>query len=344
MRDWQVRPFQPEDLTELVDLHNRVFRTQTDAPTWYWKHHSRDSTSDWVWVATAGGKIIGQYAGIPVTFWQEGQNLPAILVVDAVVAPEFRRQGVLTELVTHAHKAWKQMGMNFAYGLPNQQWGSRLQALGFEPYSSMVWQALALKPTAIFFRKVEIAISSVPWIDSVWAGLWNKKVPESEIEVGPIETVDPGLNQYWQDFKAQVGTSLLRDAAWLEWRYFQHPGLKYVFLLARRSGRPAGYLVYRLDDVPIGRVGYLVECSAYPEDRETPRVLLRYFLEELKAAGAVSAHALTMPGSSLHRRLRKLGFLFSSGVFDFRIVRLADTFSAGSPLSWTVQGGDFDVI
>ena len=49
--------------------------------------------------------------------------------VDTMTAPAFRRRGLLTEVAARAYEAWRDAGIAFVIGLPNQQWGSRARAL-----------------------------------------------------------------------------------------------------------------------------------------------------------------------------------------------------------------------
>src|SRR5262245_52988059 len=97
---WDIRPYQPGDETELVPLFEQVFGRSISPEYWRWKLKGRPAPVESVWVAFAAddGRVIGQYAGIPVEVKLGGTVLPAMVSVDTMTAPDFRRRGILTTL------------------------------------------------------------------------------------------------------------------------------------------------------------------------------------------------------------------------------------------------------
>ena len=114
---------------------------------WRWKLAPTSKVPN-VWLATHADQPIFQYAAMPTRF-EIGDRTHAVMVsVDTMTAPAFRRRGLLTEVASRAYEAWRNAGVAFVIGLPNQQWGSRAQALGWRELFPLQWLARPLRPAS----------------------------------------------------------------------------------------------------------------------------------------------------------------------------------------------------
>ena len=89
-----IRPYQVGDERGLVELYQRAFRHSTTEEHWSWKLKGQPSAVENVWLALADEKAIFQYAGIPTRFWLAHAPATAMVSVDTMTAPEFRRRGL----------------------------------------------------------------------------------------------------------------------------------------------------------------------------------------------------------------------------------------------------------
>ena len=64
---------------------------------WRWKLRRSPSETANVWLAAVDGKAVFHYGGIPLRFALDGPITTAMISVDAMTAPEFRRRGLLTQ-------------------------------------------------------------------------------------------------------------------------------------------------------------------------------------------------------------------------------------------------------
>ena len=138
---------------------------------------------------------------------------------------------------------------------------------------------------------------------------------------------------------------LSRDPNWLDWRYSSCPIHRYRMIVVNRAGRLAGYLVYRFDRE--SRFGFIAEILTRPDDEPARRALAAAAADRLLAAGADAVAALAVPGSALHRSLRRARFLPRRKSFAVHCVPLAGDLAAETlrgSRRWWLQGGDFDVI
>ena len=113
-RAWYVREYQASDEASLLALYKSVFGRARLPEQLQWKLLSRGS--EWpgkmVWVAVerTTERVVGHYGGIPLQLKTGGNSYRAIHSVEAMADPDFRRQGILTELGSAAHREWAAEG------------------------------------------------------------------------------------------------------------------------------------------------------------------------------------------------------------------------------------------
>ncbi len=344
---WTIRPYHPGDERGLVKLFAEVFGRTLTEDSWRWKLQ-REATPDNVWLALSGERPVFQYGGIPMRFWLAQAPASTMVAVDAMTAPAFRRRGLLTEVVDRAHAAWRQQGVAFVLGLPNEQWGSRIRAVGWQPLLSLQWLVRPLRPEALLARRMRMPLlrrATLP------AGLWNRLLQrrlrrEPQILTETIEQADESFDRLWERCRSDWMFSTVRDRSWVNWRFLASPARKYELTLARRSGEPVGYTAHRLIETD-GRVSaHLAELFAADTDPAARNALLFDLIEKLLAVKAQALVTLAVRGTPLFRWLRGAGFHAGRG-FVVHMVPLQEDLPMGSllqPQHWNLSGADFDVI
>jgi hypothetical protein len=345
--DWTIRAFRSGDERALTALFGRVFGRAISEEHYRWKLRQPATPVENVWLAIDGNAPIFHYAGIPTRYRLPGGEALAMVSVDTMTAPEFQRRGLLSAVGRRVYDTWRTAGVAFVIGLPNERWGSRAGALGWEPLFDLQWLARPLRPEAILARRLRMPLlARLTPIGAVWNALWRLR-RDSAVRVRPVERAGSEFDQLWRRCGADAAVSVVRDAAWVNWRYLDAPALGYHVLLAERDGQPVGYAAYRVEAHAAGVAGFVAELFAASADAPARRTLIAETLAALRAAGADNAVTLAVPGSPLERDLRGAGFLYSRGAFGVQIVPLDPALPLDllrDPQSWNLAGGDFDVI
>jgi hypothetical protein len=175
----------------------------------------------------------------------------------------------------------------------------------------------------------------------LWERLKDKGLEDKGLEDKRLE--DKGLEDKRLEDKRPF--SIVRDGAWIDWRYLSVPDWPYRVLLARRAGQPVGYIVYWLQSFPGGKAGIVAEILY--EDAGVRDRLMTAVLKALQAAGAESLIGLAVPGTAESDDLKRVGAVFSWGAFDVWILPLdgaLDFSRLRERANWLIHGGDFDVI
>ncbi len=348
--DWRLRPFKPGDEPGLCRLLERGFGRPVDQAAWHWKLKQRPSPVANVWLAVdRQDRPICHYGGIPRTLELAGEERDVMVAVDSVTDPAFRRRGILTAAVSTAHRAWAAAGIACVLGLPNEQWGSRVQALDWRSLFPLAWLIRPLRPGRLLARRIGFPGTGVapPTLDrptligSLWRSLTTRR-PDPTVEIRDLEQADEGAGALAAASASDGLLMLARDRHWLDWRY---PRDRYRMISAWRAGRFAGQLAYRCD--PESSFGFIAELLTRPADGDLRRALAGAAVDRLDDLGAVAVAALAVPDSALYRTFRRARFLPRGKSFAVHCVPLADDLeleTLRNPRRWWLQGGDFDVI
>ena len=346
--NWRVRPFEPGDEAGVCRLLERGFGRRFDEITWRWKLKRRPAPMENVWLAVdREDRPIFHYGAIPRRVEIEGAIRDVVVAVDSTTDPEFRRQGVLTAAVGAAHQTWTDAGIACVLGLPNEQWGSRVQKLDWRPLFPMSWLIRPLRPERILARRLGLPVlGRLGLVGRLWRALTRRRpIPGLE-----IRNAAPGESEVTTLTAAPAKEHLMldRDRKWLDWRYFECPGKSYRMLTARRPEAPdafAGYLAYRFDAA--SRYGFIAELLTRPADRDARRALIAAAVDRLDRLGAIAVATLAVPGSVLYRAWRHGRFFPNGKSFTVHCVPLTEDLPLdmlGDPRRWWLHGGDFDVI
>jgi hypothetical protein len=347
---WTIRAYRPGDERELVALFQRVFGRAIAEDHWRWKLKQVPSPVENVWLAVLDEQPIFQYAAIPTRFRLNGAESAVMVSVDTMTAPEFQRRGLLSQVGRFTYDTWRAAGIPFVLGLPNQRWGSRTSALGWEPLFPLQWRVRWLRPEALLARRLRWpSLSRLRLVSTMWNVIWDRRLParDNAPDVRPVSTAGPEFDALWQACAPEIRASVVRDAAWVGWRYLSAPALAYQVLLAERAGAPAGYVAYRLETAGERRIGYIAEVFTRRGDDLARLVLIRQAVNRLRLDGADLAVSLAVPGTPPDHAFRRAGFISSWGSFSVEVVPLASDLpleGLRDPHAWELAGGDFDVI
>ena len=344
---WHIRPYRPGDEQTLVALWTEAFgKTMTEAH-WRWKAKGRATPVQNVGVAVAADdRPIFQFVGIPCPAVVLGQPRTVMVGADVVTAPAFRRRGVFTTTARRLFDSWREAGVALVLGLANDRWRSQADALGYERFFQLRRLVRLLRPERVLARRARLpALARLHGVSRLWNQVWDRPAP-TEIAVRPLASPTPEIDLVWARAAPHVQTSLVRDRAWVTWRYHDCPHRAYQLTLAERAGSPTGYGVYSVVRQD-GKTSVHVPEIFAPGDPVALRALVRDVIARALAEDADTVATLAVPGSAVEQELRRAGFVFGRGGWPLEVIRLDSSIPRAAlrdPSGWWLAGGDFDVI
>ncbi|MEO6325021.1 MAG: GNAT family N-acetyltransferase [Thermoanaerobaculia bacterium] len=344
-----VRAYRPGDETELVALFARVFGKPISEAHWRWKLKAHRCPVENVWLAEQDGRIVFQYAAIPVRVKARDRVVTGFISVDTMVAPEVQKQSLLTRFAPGIYEHWKAEGIAFVCGSPNERWGSMLRTLGLVRLFDLDWLIRPLAPEKTLARRLRLPfLSRLSLVGAVTNAFFNRGLRDGNlfgVSTREVTSADGAFDRLWGSVSPRYVTSLVRDAAFVTWRFFDSPSCSYRVLLAERDGEPAGYLAFWIKERADVRDAYLVELFCAPDDRATAAALLLRVVAIAREARVEKLLALSVPETFLHEFFHHAGFRKGPGRWNV----VLSPFDAGlamndlsQPRSWYYAGADTD--
>jgi len=256
-----IRAYRSGDEQGIVDSYNQVFPTKDGRIPWRSLAHWR-----WKFLANPAGQIhitvadhaqqgiVGAYPVLPVRIQLEGKRALAGQPVDLVVVPEFRRYGERPGLFVHlGRKNYALYGgqgegkCEFHFGWPVPAWRIGKKYLDYENVRD--WDFL--------FRTAGKD------------GLPERETP-AELGVRQVQRYGADVDALWQRLAPGFQLALVRDAAYLNWRYADAHDRSYRLFECREGGNGAlrGICVYTVCDFLFPNTAFLVDWLCPSDDTD----------------------------------------------------------------------------
>ena len=177
------------------------------------------------------------------------------------------------------------------------------------------------------------------WRGSLGSAWWvacgtdggERAASPSGLELGDQVPAAAEVDDLWARTRDDSRNGLIRDGAWIRWRYLEAPDAHYRVLTARRSGRLEGLLWYRVRAESGRTVAFVAEILSPADRGDAQEALLREVVARARSEGVELVAALVLDRSSRELLLRRNGFLRSWGAFTVGCVSPPGRFGTGRP-------------
>ena len=256
-----------------------------------------------------GDRVAGSLGYMPADFWIGGERVPVRFTHDLLVDPDYRGQGLAKLVVDNA----RALGDFFPGGMWMTDPCYKIHlACGFDDAAALTTYTLALDPASFVAQKEMppfkrmVARAALGFTRLRTLAHANRTLARAGNDVQAIDRFDPALDATWARLGTSYAITLARDAAFLNWRYAEHPHLKYRFATAKKNGVVAGFMVWRPSTAGEKRAvitDFLVEKG----DVATFERLLSHAIVHASMGGCHSISILTTQAWAA-RTLRSFGF------------------------------------
>jgi len=288
---YDIRPFRPGDEERILATFNLVFGENDPAfvprtrAEWDWAF-ARNPAGQRIWVAECEGVIAAQCAALPYRVFIDGREASFTQGVDSMVHPEhrkgLRRPGLYVETAYPFFRQFGGFGADVLhYGWPVEPaWRIGRTFLGYEIVRTQI----------VHVRDVEPGHAS----------------PR---EVVPLERFGDDARALYQRCRTGWGASVIRDAAYLNWRFLERPGVRYQVLGVRAAdGSLRGCAVYRRAERPFPASGLVMDWLVPDDEPEVGEALREAVLARAHADGARAVLAVFPEWTPWNERFQEWGF------------------------------------
>jgi GNAT superfamily N-acetyltransferase len=346
--DLSIETHTSPDGEEIFRLYEAVFGaslTEASRRRWRWQYLENPATTPEgpeIWVAREEGRLLGQYASMPVRLWWGGREVRSSWGMDVFVSAEARGKGVGARLFT----AWSDhVDVALGLGLTPSSYGL-FKKLRYDDVGPVPFFRKVMDPVAVARRRVG---ALAPVVGGVLGFVLRVRHPERErpdavrVTVSRVNGFGAEYDALWERARAGFAMCARRDRAYLQWKYVDCPHRRYDLWEARRDGALAGYAVSRHEEYRGLRLGWVVDVFADEGDAAARDALLGVVLDDFRQARVARAQAFAM-SDALTASLRRRGFFPGTSPMQFCVRARVD---GHDPLRergrWHVVFGDSDM-
>ncbi len=303
-------------------------------------------------------EIVGEMWGLPMRIQVGDQVQRATLIINGLVRRDFRCQGVITRLGRESFTdALVQQGIEFTISVPSPptyrvdtQYLYGLE-LGRIPLliKPLDWAALLTYKTG------------QPKLSGLAAAVLKHVVPSNSrhfqahgITLCGQDCFDEAFDALWERTRHKRPVAVVRDHAWLNWRYVQIPTRHYDVRIAREGAEMLGYIVTRQTILEGVNCGMIVDLWVEPTQRgrHAACLLIQEATETFLSQGMQISGALMLPATHEFTALRRAGYWVCPSFLEPQPIPLCIRWHTDTaprhPLNdlsnWFFTMGDYDVI
>jgi len=315
MSDFRVTRLRDEEIAEVIRFKAQVYnREPNEHPDRYrWKffqnpHRGKEAP---FWLLWDGDRMLGGIGALPVRMLVFGTEIAGEFACEMFIERGQQRSGLGTVLMdAYIADSPLPLMMNTSKSLHRF-----LVKRGFYDLTAGIhFWVRPLRPGAMLATRwsgirARAALISGPLLRTaveVRAATLRPR-PDPSVTVEEVAGFGVWAEELWAAAGAAYPVIVVRDLAYLRWKYERHPIYKYQILRAVDGERTRGYLVYRFRPEERGPLMVVQELFTRSDDAGARLALLEHALAEARRINATAVKVMTSTPSYC-ADLRRLGF------------------------------------
>ncbi|MEW6440933.1 MAG: GNAT family N-acetyltransferase [bacterium] len=345
----KLRPFESRDAEPCNTLYNLVFKQERTVDQWRWLYEERPRGGHATFVAELDGEIIGQYPTVFTLYKLGDREVLAADHIDASMKREYQGTGVYSKMGNMHHECFD---LVFGMGFPTPiyyRFGSK--TLGYIGVSKVPKWLKIFRSERIIERTVPVK----PFVKLAGALCKpatqilfraKEKIPLEGFAFEKVEAFDGRVDALWERVKEDRPFLLVRDSAFLNWRFRKNPFRRFDLFHLLRGGEVIGYVVCTVAAFKRGRKGFLADLLVI-RDPEAEKAAIGFALEHFRSCGADYVICLMLDKYYMDH-LKRFGFVR----IPTRTFLAFKNFNPGKinseklciPDNWYISGADADWV
>ena len=297
---------------------------QPDLPFWRWINRGCPHGKTMIELALEGQRIVGHYALLPRRLRAGGATITAGQGIHAAVHPEFRGLAVLQGLMRRVVEAARAAGLPLLYAFPNAQ---------IRPVYQKIFRWEDAGELVALERPVRLPVEG----DGGGLAIVQRESIHFDERYRAFE--DP---------ESLAGlTHVVKEPAYLQWRYADHPTVRYQLLEASdAAGALAGYAILKRYEKNGTSYGHLIDHGVRDGNASMLRALVAAALVHFRRQQVERVSCWALPRTPGFDTIRAMGFQ-PTGFATPVSYRLLDPRAVAVSLNleqWQLVMGDSDAF
>ncbi len=326
----------------LSDLQRSAFGVNIKSSHWRWNYIDNPAGKSCAIVALRSGRVVGKL-GVTYMRFVVGDGRGLVGMVEGLsIEPSERSwvcySGILRKSINERQADDVRFSFGFALSTVrelNKKVGNI--SLGRVPvYSGFLNTARALEG-----RSVPTPISLAGYLVQPFVGLSILTALRGGFEFKNVDSFDKSFDEIWGSVEKSRTVAVVKDAAYLNWRYVECPERRHVRLAVYKDDRLEGLVVYRAG--PAKNNVLVLELMSRGDDIETMSALLSWALIEMKKDKTGIVFASFSVGSRAQATLKRLGFNSWAARFWDREMMISPGHGKGPSPELELRNWDFSL-
>jgi GNAT superfamily N-acetyltransferase len=316
---WNLGLYQEADKTGILALNELQYGkgelTQEDRFDWLYSGNPAGQAIVPVAKDVETEQVIGFVLCVPMRLSFSGVPALCYLGVNILVHPDYRRQGIFSAILYLSFERCIKRGALFFYAIANPISVQGTRKLGFvEAKLPLLVRPLdiGLLPQVRSFNPVPRLMLNAAW-QMASTTIWRPERPDSRegLQVSEETCFDESFDHFWQRVAKKYDIALIRDRAFLTWRFCEAPFHHYQILTARQGGELVGYAVLRCMEIRGVQSGLIIDFLVEPDERgDTAGLLLvEEATRRFQEAQMTLAGCLMLAHAQEYTILRRAGYV-----------------------------------
>ncbi|SDO57688.1 GNAT family N-acetyltransferase [Halobacillus aidingensis] len=334
-----VRHYQPGDENQIQELFKKTFRQDRSLQSWSWKFiDNPKQTEPFILLYDEGGKILGHISLWITEAYIDGKKSKIGLRADTMVDPEARGKGIYKKLNDSLLVEAEHAGIDYLYGFPAPKAKELfLRYTGAHHMTDMPRWMFIQQPFSLLSTKVS-PIGIFKPFDKIYKKFRGPKRIDNDYTFKKINKCDHSFDRLADQVRDHSHVMVVRDSAYLNWRYHDHPENTYDMYGLYEGEELKGYVVTTKEEGKFTN-GFIVDWLALHDD-VWPLLLHQAFLN-LHDADIIQTWCLEH--SPPVKALKKQGFVHKDSPMPLVGKEIsAHTVGLENPEKWFITPGDVD--
>jgi ribosomal protein S18 acetylase RimI-like enzyme len=227
-----------------VEIYNQAY--------WDWQYKNLPSGKSLVYAAWDDDKIIGYYHVPVYKYFINGEEKLIGNIQDVAVNPKYRGVGLFRQLAEFANADLDTSEVELIYTFPNDKSiRTFLKYNCFKQVSRVPAYIRPIRSGGILKSKVNLfgLEQIVGWIVDLIINLFTRSMNLTHASVELVTEVSDELTNLFTEYNSSFENHLVRDKAWLDWRYLKSIRGKHHIFAIRESGKLTATIVLKEDEM-----------------------------------------------------------------------------------------------
>jgi ribosomal protein S18 acetylase RimI-like enzyme len=329
-----------------VEIYNQAY--------WDWQYNQLPTSKSYVYAAWDADRIIGYYH-VPVYRCSvNGEEKLIGNIQDVAVNPTYRGVGLFRQLAEFANKDLDASDVDLIYTFPNDKSiRTFLKYNDFKVVSDVPTYLRPVRSASIIRSKINpLGLEKVAgWFIDAGVNLFSSNVKLKEASVEVSTAISDEVEAVFAEYSTQFSNHLIRDKAWLDWRYLKSVRGKHHLLALREAGKLTAVVVLKEDEM-LGNPALLIMDFAFVNEQKNSLLYLINQVRKQPKLTGFEFNLLFVSGiAPALASFSKIGFYKIPEKLNPRVLNLLSRSASklkAEPLqlekNWLLTLGDWDVF